>query len=92
MKKGDIIWIKKNDGSIFCSEFDHLTYQSNGTTRCAMQLIPIIGNCINLFMWNEVLECDWNLRAFVVSAIFNKGSYHISEYVSATLNLDNLFP
>ena len=93
MKKGDIIWIKKVDGSVFCSEFDHIIYpsESSGSTRCSMQLVPIIGNCICIFIWESDLKYDWNKNNFVVHARFDEGGYHTSQYVRATLNIYGLF-
>lgn len=93
MEKGDVIWIKKIDGSVFCSEFDHITYlcESSGSTRCSMQLVPIIGNCTRIFTWESDLKYDWNKNSFVVLATFDEERCHTSQYVRATLNIYGLF-
>jgi len=93
MEKGDVIWIKKVDGSVFCSEFDHITYSSNasGNTWCSIELVPIIGNCISIYIYSDDLDRDLNENVFGALARFDKGEYRISEYAHITLDIYKLF-
>lgn len=92
MKKGDIVWIEKRDGSIFCSEFDDILYSTNfeGRTKYYIKLIPIIGNCINIFLSFIDLEYSINHSPIIVLATFDEGDYHSSEYVTISIDIYKL--
>lgn len=92
MKKGDMLWIKKQDNSIFCSEFDGIIYSTNydGFTQYYIKLIPVIGNCVTISISKmELKEIYDNL--FVVHATFDLGSYQIGQWVIVTSNINKLF-
>lgn len=93
MKKGDIIWIRRGD-CVFCSEINNIEPYSKGFAgfpyKC-VNLIPIIGDCIHLTIYDDSLLAIENKKCTTATALFESDKRVYTHFVNIALDVNSLF-